>query len=141
LDRGFILFTELNHGFINPEAEQYYQRVDVIFADREFWVPELDANAYSIPGAVFTEYLNWSLPSLYAMDQLDEEGVAALVTRVGDSMVERRGFARFREFNEALMRLYEERAAGETAADLYPALLDWAEAEWTANRDEAASAE
>lgn len=36
--RGQIVFTELNHGFINPAADPFRPQIAAVFSDREFWV-------------------------------------------------------------------------------------------------------
>ena len=42
------------------------------------------------------------------------------------TMVETRGFQRLKEFNQQLLHLYQNRKSGQTVADLYPAILEWA---------------
>jgi hypothetical protein len=52
-----------------------------------------------------------------------------------DLMAEGRGFTAFEPFTNILLDLYDAREPGQTIADLYPALLDWARAHQKPNQD------
>jgi hypothetical protein len=74
--------------------------------------------------AVFNEYLNWSLISLYLVDHADPENLDAMIENVEMIMVNR-GFPQFKPFNQQFLKLYRERGPGRTVADLYPDLIRW----------------
>ena len=105
--RGVILFTELNHGFINPITDEM---TDAIYTAMG---PELSpylradsaATSYNGQTAVFTEMLNWALASVYAQSKLDERTALEVSQNISDSMVNGRGFKRFEAFQDALLQI------------------------------------
>ena len=127
LFRGCIVFTELNHGFINPEADRHAARAAAAVADRDFWVDAAKGKSYYPGLATFNEYMNWALVSLRLVDLAPPGELAGLIERIDRMMVESRGFRRFREFDTFLVALYRARKPNETVADLYPQILDWFE--------------
>jgi hypothetical protein len=126
LRRGALLFTELNHGFINPTASLYSDRIAAAMQNRASWVdPEKSAASYGWPESVFNEMMNWALVSLYYVDYAPESDLDLLVSRNARWQSEGRGFLQAPEFHEFLIDLYRDRPEGATAADLYPEIVDW----------------
>ena len=125
--RGDIVFTELNHGYINPEADKYAERIVRATSARDLWVdPARDRGYY--PGiSTFNEYLNWGLVSLRAVDFVPPGEQQALITTVDDMMTKGRGFPQFAAFDAFLVELYRRRTPGTTVADLYPQVIAWFE--------------
>ena len=124
--RGALLFTELNHGFINPTAALYSDRIGAAMQNRESWVDlEKSAASYGWPESVFNEMMNWALVSLYYVDQAPESDRDLLVSQNARWQAEGRGFLRSPEFHEFLVELYRDRPEGATVADLYPQIVDW----------------
>jgi hypothetical protein len=122
-----IAFTEINHGYINPEAEKYRKLIDSVFKDLSKWTTKgKPSSSYITPLTCFEEYMNWGLVTLYYSDIFDKKAFNTLNTGTEKTMVELRGFQRFKEFNQQLLRLYQNRKSGQTVADLYPAILEWA---------------
>ncbi|MCF0049246.1 DUF4932 domain-containing protein [Dyadobacter sp. LJ53] len=122
-----IAFTEINHGYINPEAEKYRKLIDSVFKDLSKWTTTgKPSSTYITPLTCFEEYMNWGLVTLYYSDIFDKKAFNTLNTGTEKTMVELRGFQRFKEFNQQLLRLYQNRKSGQTVADLYPAILEWA---------------
>jgi len=127
--RGNIVFTEINHGYINPEAEKYAERIAKATSHRNLWVdtsmvPEQYRAGYYNGNAAFDEYMNWALVNLRFTDELarDEQGAAiAAVNR----MMKGRGFPRFAVFSQFLVDHYRARPPGQTVADLYPQIIEW----------------
>ena len=70
LTRGNIVFTELNHSFINPEADKYRKKITEIFTDLSVWEEKGKPAdfGYKSPMSCFNEYMNWGLVSLYLND-------------------------------------------------------------------------
>lgn len=126
LRRGATLFTELNHGFINPTSDLYSDQVGAALENQESWVrPESSAASYGWPHGIFTEMMNWGLLSLYYVDYGLVDDQDRLVARNGRRQVEGRGFIRAPEFHEFLVELYRGRPEGATVADLYPQIVEW----------------
>lgn len=126
IERSAILFTEMNHGFINPVAEKYREQIAKALTDRAAWADDSRAPG-NYPGAeaLFNEYINWALVSLYYRDLMTDEDFAISHTAVVDNMQEGRGFLRFAAFDAELLRLYAARKPRQTVEDLFPAMLNW----------------
>jgi hypothetical protein len=130
LRRGRIVFTELNHGFINPAADRYAQNIQLAMNNRAFWAKGgSSSDNYRNELSLFLEYMNWALISLYEHDNapdIDRERLNADLDRImGD---DGRGFSQFAQFRAELLRLYRERPLGATVESLYPPLIAWCEA-------------
>jgi hypothetical protein len=123
--RGTIVFTELNHGYINPEADKYGSRIGDAVSNRKIWVDSTQSPGYYRGTAVFNEYMNWGLISLRILDYVPEEEQEKLITKLEQTMVRGRSFIRFKEFNRFLIDIYRNRDHGTTIADLYPWIIDW----------------
>jgi hypothetical protein len=128
---GSILFTELNHAFINPESEKphYAERIAKAFANMATWNnPEKPAKYYESPYASFNEYMNWALVCLRYVDYAPKNEQARLIAQTENMMVNSRGFIKFAEFDQFLVKLYQNRKNGQVLADLYPEIVGWFEA-------------
>lgn len=128
LIRGDIVFTELNHGYINPESEKpiYSEGIKKAFKDLDAWL-EMDkpAGNYASPYACFNEYMNWALVCLRYVDYAKAEDLPDLIANVEKMMVNHRGFIKFPEFDQFLVKLYQNKKEDEVLADLYPQIIAW----------------
>ena len=124
--RGNIVFTEINHGYINPEADRYAARVAQAIADRDHWVDSSKGPGYYGGNAAFNEYMNWVLVNVRYVDVAPAAERAAMTEAVERMMV-RRGFPRFPAFSRFLTARYAARRPGETLASLYPEIIAWFE--------------
>jgi hypothetical protein len=126
LQRGNLLFTETNHGFINPTAEEYRSAITEALSNRVTWARAgSSSDGYGSPMALFLEHMNWGLVSLYCIDMAPAADVEKLIEANERNMSEGRGFTSFPEFNQFLVGLYRGRAPGTTIADLYPQIIRW----------------
>ena len=128
LVRGNIVFTELNHGYINPESEKrkYNRQVDRALRNIDDWIDrKKPAGGYANPYACFNEYMNWGLVSLRYLDYAPPDHQSWLRAGVENMMSNRRGFKRFAEFNRFLVDLYQDRTSDQVLADLYPQIIRW----------------
>jgi hypothetical protein len=123
--RGNIVFTELNHGYINPVGDRYGAEIAAATSDRNLWVDADRGAEYYGGRGLFLEYLNWGLVSLRISDLVALEEQEKLIQAVEASMTDRRGFPRFAEFDQFLLELYRNRDEGETLEDLYPRIIIW----------------
>ena len=126
LRRGNIVFTELNHAFINPEGDKYKDEIITAFPDKYIWVEKGKAgDGYGADLGIFNEYMNWGLVSLRYTDYAPKAELDTLLGQVEKNMVENRGFKKFAAFNQFLVALYTSRKPNETLADLYPKIVAW----------------
>lgn len=122
-----IAFTEINHAYLNPEAEKYRADIDNVFGKLEQWTTAgKPSSTYNSPLMCFEEYMNYGLVTLYYSDVFDKKSFGTLNENIESNMEDRRGFQRFKAFNQALLNLYKNRKSGQTVADLYPDIIDWA---------------
>mgnify|MGYP003828670723 CR=1 FL=1 len=128
LKKGNILFTELNHAYINAERKKYNQRIYKIFDDYSKWLDySKSSNNYRTPIQCFDEYLNWSLVSLWYIDHAPENDLDKLISLNRNYMVNTRGFLLFKEFDEFLVHAYRNRNENDIIADLFPSIIEWFE--------------
>ena len=124
-----VVFTEINHAFINPEADKYSNTSNFKFAfsNLKFWEAENSPATDGYPNAnsCFNEYMNWALVSLRYVDLAPKNELESLLRGLEKNQKNNRGFIKFPEFNRNLIKLYQERKKGETIADLYPAIIQW----------------
>lgn len=127
-----MLFTELDHGFVNPATNAFPQkgRLQRIFA-RPYWADAEKTIGYDSGEKVFNEYMTFAVYELWAREFFDgtvRERAAAAVRR---RMEGPRGFLRYSAFSDKLIELYEaasERSEGPVQiAELYAPLVNWAE--------------
>ena len=97
------MFTELNHGYINPHADKFADRIRQATSRRDHWVGEKYGPDYYRGLATFNEYMNWGLISLWFSDRAPAPDQDAMIAAVERAMV-RRDFRRFAAFNQFLLR-------------------------------------
>ncbi|WP_229216204.1 DUF4932 domain-containing protein [Dyadobacter frigoris] len=125
--RSKIVFTEINHSYLNPEAEEYVKEIAKAFSDLSVWITKgKPASTYNNTLPCFEEYMNYGLVTLYYSDIFDKTISEKLRVDLEENMVSFRGFQRFKEFDQEVLRLYKTRKSGQTVADLYPEIIDWA---------------
>jgi len=121
-----IVFTEINHAYLNPEAEKHQKAIGDALKDLSKWTTSgKPSSNYNNSLVCFEEYMNYGLVALYYSDIFDKKVFNSLNIAIEKNMVEFRGFQRFKEFNQELLRLYRNRKPGQTVADLYPAIIKW----------------
>lgn len=125
--RGNIVFTEINHGYINPEADKYADRISKAISNRDRWVDKSKGPGYYGGNGVFNEYMNWGLVSLRIADYAPREEQDKMIAAVDRMMTKGRGFPQFEEFDKFLVALYRNHRPGQTLADLYPQIIEWFE--------------
>ncbi|WP_234645940.1 DUF4932 domain-containing protein [Dyadobacter sp. CY356] len=125
--RSMIVFTEINHSYLNPEADQYAKEIAKALKDLAMWTTQgKPAASYNNTLSCFEEYMNYGLVTLYYSDIFDKKIAENLRLAMENNMVTFRGFQKFKEFDQELLRLYQTRKPGQTVADLYPAIIAWA---------------
>lgn len=129
--KGNIVFTELNHSFINPEGEkkQYQKSITNAFSNLEVWNEKGKpaAQYYNNPSSCFNEYINWALTSLRYLDYAPINEQDKLIADIETKQIEVRGFKKFGIFNQYLIKIYKSKTKEQTIADLYPLIVKWFE--------------
>ncbi len=117
-----IVFTEIDHNYVNPVTYKYKKAIDSIFSDRVYWAKNVEG--YQHPTSVFNEYMTHAAFCLYIYDSYDKETADLVVDKRIAMMVELRGFIRFKEFNDALVAI-RNKHKDKKLAELYPEIIDW----------------
>jgi Domain of unknown function (DUF4932) len=114
------LFTETDHGFVNPVTKANGTQVRKSFDVKKWDAGSgYDTDEY----ATFNEYMTWAVYDLFAYRHFGAQ--APLVCQNWALQNESRGFVASRLFNQKLRELYDQRKKGQTVRDLYPVLLSW----------------
>jgi hypothetical protein len=120
-----LVFTEIDHNFVNPVTDQHRDLVNGAFDNRSEWTTDA-SSFYQSPSAVFNEYMTWAVFLVYLEGRVSAEDFTEVVTMTTTMMEGSRRFQRFGRFAQELLRLYRERPSGSRIPDLYPRLLEWA---------------
>jgi len=122
-----VVFTEIDHNFVNPISDKYVEKIDQEFKERSKWVVKEETNetsAYNTPYTVFNEYMTWAFFSLYCMDSFPKEDVDIFIPIMENMMVNSRGFVNFKRFNQKIMLLYKNKPK-ITVDEIYTEMLKW----------------
>ena len=120
-----IVFTEIDHNYVNPITNIHSKQVDSIFSNRAVWAKQgNNNNFYGSPVSVFNEYMTHAAFCLYIADNYDQETANFVINNREQLMVNRRNFIRFKEFNQELLRLHKQ-YKDRKLVELYPYILEW----------------
>jgi hypothetical protein len=121
-----IVFTEIDHNYVNPTSNKYKKEIAEIFK-RKIWTDEKN-KFYENPQSVFNEYMTHSVFCLWVQENYDQKTSDYLINERIKMNVEKRGFIKFKEFNEELIKLMDENPT-KTIAEIYPQIIEWAKKE------------
>ncbi len=113
-----MLFTELDHAFVNPLTEKYRSLVRANF-DNQLWDAGSGYETDSL--ATFNEYMTWGIYNLFVEQYFPS--VAAQVSLDWTLQNETRGFYASALFTKELTTLYHTRKPTQTIKDIYPAFI------------------
>ncbi len=123
-----VVFTEIDHNYVNPISDKYLEKINEVFNTREIWAKGEITNGNSTPYMVFNEYMTFAVYSLYLEDNYSEEDVLAFLPMMESQMENRRGFINFSAFNRELLKKYKEDKT-YSMEKLYEHMFDWASKE------------
>ena len=101
---GRMVFTEIDHNYVNPLSDKYKKEIETFIGDLEAW-NNMKYRDYSNALSTFNEYVTFALYSLYVIDNYNEEDATLIISRCEERM-NKRGFIRFTEFNQGLIKFY-----------------------------------
>lgn len=119
-----VVFTEIDHNYVNPTSDQYLESINAAMKDLIRWY-RLDR--YDGAYAIFNEYMTWSVFTLYMKEHYEAADYEEAKVAIEHQMVNSRKFINFPAFNNKLLELYT--ANPSSIADLYPAILEWVKEE------------
>lgn len=118
-----IVFTEIDHNYVNPASYKYEKELESIFSKGSIWTNDKN-NWHATPTDVFNEYYKHAVFCLWVQERYDAATAEFIISNRESFMVDRRRFIRFKEFNRALMDLRKTNPATKMI-DMYPAMLGW----------------
>jgi len=121
-----IVFTEIDHNYVNPVSDRHRERIDSVFADIRAWNHDTQGGMYDYAYSTFNEYMTWGVFSLYALDTFDRETFDALQADLVKQMEGPRGFVRFGAFNKKLLEVYQAERSHLDIDRVYEMMLTWA---------------
>jgi hypothetical protein len=120
-----IVFTEIDHNYVNPSTNKYRKQVDSIFSNRDIWVRNsTNGDYYDNSVSAFNEYMTWAVFCLYIIDTYDENTANLVINERETRMVDKRNFIKFKEFDQALIKIRQEHK-NLKVVDLYPLIIEW----------------
>lgn len=119
-----IVFTEIDHNYVNPASNKYRKTIDSVLSNTKYWAESKASGWYRSSIEIFNEYMTHSVFCLYIADNYDSATAAYVINKREELMVKWRGFTRFKEFNTALMEI-RERNRDERVVELYPEIIAW----------------
>lgn len=115
-------FTEIDHTYVNPISDKFIDDINTALVDLKPWYK---GGGYNKPYLTFNEYMTWSMVSLYAIDNYSAQEYKYIKNYTEEFMVNKRGFYKFKAFNNELIRLYINKSANKKITDLYPEIISW----------------
>ncbi|MBD2757748.1 DUF4932 domain-containing protein [Spirosoma validum] len=121
-----IVFTEIDHNYVNPISDKHLTAINDAFNDRSKWTKKGDSDHYGSAYEVFNEYMTHGVHLLYIHDHYPADVYQLVRTDRVKLNTNQRGFYRFEAFLDELQRLYKAKGPTQTIADLYLPVLAWA---------------
>lgn len=119
-----IVFTEIDHNYINPVSNKYNKEIKATLADTSMWASKKALAWYKSPISVFNEYMTHAAYILYAYDTYDNELFELARQNRIKLNKDRRGFIKFEKFADMLLELYKNKKKGTTLESLYPEIIE-----------------
>lgn len=122
-----IVFTEIDHNYVNPISRRFKNEIEEVFGKRDIWTKSGgDTDNYQTGEAVFNEYMTHALYCLYVKDHYDKETADFIIKSRERLMIDRRHYIKFDLFNSKLSQLYNDRSEDEKVPDLFVKIIEWA---------------
>lgn len=117
------IFTEIDHGYVNPVTAQNLKKLENAFSNLNVWANENGIENYPSAELIFNEYMTWALFLMYAQSKAPSEEFKVLKDKVIAVMEKRRGFVKFGIFTEECLRLYN---TGTKGKNIQLKMIQWA---------------
>lgn len=101
-----IVFTEIDHNYVNPVSNQYKKEINNVFGNKEEW--SKNSSWYSNPMAIFNEYMTHSVFCLWVKEYFDPITADYVINAREDLNINKRGFFKFKDFNQQLLQLHKD---------------------------------
>ena len=115
-----IVFTEIDHNYVNPTSDSHANAISNLISDKDLWATKKAQKNYSSERSIFNEYMTHALFCLYAKEHYDIK-ISEQIIESRLKLMERRGFMRFKGFNEIL--LSKMQGSKETVSEAYEEII------------------
>ena len=116
-----IVFTEIDHNYVNPTSGENIKAVKELMSNKDFWATREAQQTYSNEYAIFNEYMTHSLFCLYVQEKYESDVRENIIgSRI--ELMERRGYPNFEQFNSRLLKVMKDNA--KTVYEAYPELIE-----------------
>ena len=120
-----VIFTEIDHNYVNPVSDQFIPSINQSFSNRNKWALGEITDAYSNPYMIFNEYMTYAVYTLYIYDNYSHSELQSYLPRLENQMEKDRGFINFKKFNQTLLNHYKQNPKIQMT-ELYEFILNWA---------------
>ena len=115
-----IVFTEIDHNYVNPTSGENYPLVKELMSDKDFWATKQAQQNYPNEYAIFNEYMTHSVFCFYVTENYDSKTAEEIVKK-RVQLMERRGYPKFKDFNTILLEFMKGNS--KTIYDSYADLI------------------
>lgn len=116
-----LIFTELDHNYVNPVSERFKEDIEQAIGDISTWNTSDD---YRSAEATFNEYVTWAIFPLFVKSEYGEAYVEAAVADVNRVMA-KRGFVKFPEFSAWMLSNAALLDGTESVESAYADMVAW----------------
>ncbi|MFM2392241.1 MAG: hypothetical protein RLZZ546_218, partial [Bacteroidota bacterium] len=116
-----IVFTEIDHNYVNPTSELHYSEIKKIFNNKDAWATKNAQQNYGSVLLIFNEYMTHALFCLYTKEVYDNTISEQIIKKRNQLMI-KRGFNRFEEYSNLFLTFMKDRKS--TVSELYPLFLE-----------------
>lgn len=118
-----VVFTEIDHNYVNRTTSKYKKEIIDVFSKSGFW-SDSTSTSYNNPIAIFNEYMTHSVFCLWVIENFDKKTADYVIQKREELNVDKRQFYKFKEFNQYLIKLKAEKPTLKVE-ELYPDIITW----------------
>ncbi len=116
-----IVFTEIDHNYVNPTSDEYVQKIKSLIHNKDLWATKDAQQNYKSEYTIFNEYMTHAVFCHYILENYSKD-IAKTIIDKRISLMERRGFSKFKVFNEKLQNHMKN--TSRTLYDSYDDILN-----------------
>jgi hypothetical protein len=122
---GRVVFTEIDHNYVNPFTDQRLEDLKTAMPDWRKW--NTGKWGYESSYSTFLEYMTFGMYVLYVWDTFPEQYRHQVIADVQSMMGDYRNFVQFPAFSEALLKNYQSLYDPTNMDLLYRLTFEWME--------------
>jgi hypothetical protein len=115
-----ILFTEIDHNYVNPTTDIYTDEIKALFSNKDKWATQEAQKHYNSEKSIFNEYMTHAVFCIYAHETFDAK-ISEQIIQNRNLLMLKRGFPQFDTFQNLLLQTMIDRK--KRISELYPLFL------------------